>query len=150
MVIAKNRVAANLMQPTHKKMERYYMCLTHGIWDKKEGTIDNYINKDELSNKRFVSNEGKRAISHYRVIEEYDNKTLVEFHLETGRTHQIRVHTSYMGHPICGDLMYGINDSYNKMELVSYKIEFHHPILNKDIKVELKGEKLNETRDNNI
>ena len=150
MMIAKNRVAANLMQPTHKKMERYYLCLTHGIWSVKEGTIDTFISKDIDSNKRYISNDGKRAISHYRVLKEYMDSSLVEFHLETGRTHQIRLHTSYMGHPIFGDMMYGICDSSSEMELVSYKIEFHHPILNKDIVIEIKGDRLNEARDNNI
>lgn len=149
MMIAKDRVSANLMQPTHEKMERYYYCLTHGIWENKEGVIDTFIEKDLDSNKRYISNSGKRAISNYKVIKEFNNYSLVEFNLKTGRTHQIRLHTSYMGHPICGDRMYGIIDDFMEMELLSYKIKFHHPYLNKDIEIEIKGENY-ETRDNNI
>ena len=62
------------------------------------------------------------------------------FHLKTGRTHKIRLHTSYMMHPIFGDTMYGIEDGSTIMALSSYKIKFHHPYLNKDIEIELKGE----------
>lgn len=138
MMIAKNRIAANLMQPTHKKMERIYICKTHGIWDIKEGTIDNYINKDINSNKRYIDTIGKRAISHYKVIKEENDISYLLFHLETGRTHQIRLHTSYMGHPILGDKLYGIEDGYNEMALESVKIMFHHPFLNQDIEISLK------------
>ena len=134
-VLAKNRIAANLLQPTHKKMKRKYLCLTHGIWDNKSGTIDTYINKDLESNKRYVSDIGQRAISNYIVKEEYDNISLVEFILDTGRTHQIRLHTSYMGHPILGDKMYGISDNIDLMMLHSYYVSFYHPFLNKEIEI---------------
>ena len=140
MMIAKNRIAANLMQPTHEKMERFYICKTHGLWDIKEGIIDNYIEKDINSNKRYISDHGKRAISYYKVIKEIDGNSYLMFHLKTGRTHQIRLHTSYMKHPIFGDTMYGIEDGSTIMALSSYKIKFHHPYLNKDIEIELKGE----------
>ena len=139
-MIAKNRIAANLMQPTHEKMERFYICKTHGLWDIKEGIIDNYIEKDINSNKRYISDHGKRAISYYKVIKEIDGNSYLMFHLKTGRTHQIRLHTSYMKHPIFGDTMYGIEDGSTIMALSSYKIKFHHPYLNKDIEIELKGE----------
>ena len=138
MMIAKNRIAANLMQPTHKKMERFYICKTHGIWDIKEGTIDNYINKDINSNKRYIDTIGKRAISHYKVIKEDKDISYVLFHLDTGRTHQIRLHTSYMGHPILGDKLYGIDDGIEEMALLSVKIKFHHPFMDYDVEISLK------------
>jgi 23S rRNA pseudouridine1911/1915/1917 synthase len=138
MMIAKNRIAANLMQTTHKKMERFYICKTHGIWDIKEGTIDNYINKDINSNKRYIDTIGKRAISHYKVIKEDKDISYVLFHLDTGRTHQIRLHTSYMRHPILGDKLYAIDDGIEEIALLSVKIKFHHPFMDYDIEISLK------------
>lgn len=135
VLIAKDRVSANFLQPTHLKMERKYICSTHGIWDIKEGKIVTYIDKDTNTNKRFVSNSGKLAISNYRVLEEIDDISKVLFTLETGRTHQIRVHTSYMNHPICGDKLYGISDNYDTMLLESVYVGFIHPYTKKKIEV---------------
>lgn len=135
VLIAKDRVSANYLQPTHLKMERKYICMTHGIWDIKEGKIVTYIDKDLETNKRFVSNSGKLAISNYRVLEEDNNISRVLFTLETGRTHQIRVHTSYMNHPICGDKLYGISDNYDTMLLESVYVGFVHPYTKKKIEV---------------
>ena len=137
VLIAKDRVSANYLQPTHLKMERKYICQTHGIWDIKEGKIVTYIDKDINTNKRFVSNSGKLAISNYRVLEEIDGISKVLFTLETGRTHQIRVHTSYMNHPICGDKLYGILDNYDTMLLESVYVGFIHPYTKKKIEVYL-------------
>lgn len=134
LVIAKNRLAANSLQPTHLKMKRKYLALVLGHLKEKEGRIDTYIDKDIETNKRFVSDSGKRAISNYKVLKEYDDKSLVEFTLETGRTHQIRVHTSYLGNPIIGDKLYG-NSSYPYMQLHSYYVSFYHPYLNKEIEI---------------
>ena len=95
-LIAKNRFAANIMSPIHEKMERRYLCLNEGIIEKDSGVIDNYIAKDIETNKRYItddSNKGKRAISNYNVIKKFGNYTLTEFKLETGRTHQIRLHS---------------------------------------------------------
>jgi 23S rRNA pseudouridine1911/1915/1917 synthase len=127
MVIAKNRLAAYNLQPTHEHMIRKYLCLCEGIFDKKEGKIVNYIAKDENSNKRYITNEedGKIAISNYKVIKEFDNKSLVEFVLDTGRTHQIRLHTSNLGHPIIGDKMYGNGKDNDKLYLFSYYVEYY-------------------------
>jgi 23S rRNA pseudouridine1911/1915/1917 synthase len=101
MVIAKNRLAAYNLQPTHEHMIRKYICLCEGIFEEKEGRIVNYIGKDENSNKRFITTEenGKIAISNYKVLEEINGNSIVEFILDTGRTHQIRLHTSNLGHP---------------------------------------------------
>lgn len=135
VLIAKDRISANYLQPTHLKMERRYICYTHGIWDNKEGKIETYLEKDEATNKRFVSLKGKIAISNYKVLEEKDNISKVLFILETGRTHQIRVHTSYMKHPICGDKLYGISDNYDTMQLESIYIGFINPYTNEKVEV---------------
>lgn len=141
-VIALNKMAAYYLQPTHEKMERRYLCLVHGILDKKEGRIVNYIDKALDSHKRFISNDnnGKLAISNYRVIKEYDNKSLLEFILETGRTHQIRLHCSNMGHPIVGDKLYGTLDDSDILYLKSYYVKYHDNFLDEDVLIILKGD----------
>lgn len=128
MVIAKNRLAAYNLQPTHEHMIRKYLCLCEGIFNEKEGKIINYITKSEDSNKRFIGNEdnGKIAISNYKVIKEIEDKSIVEFVLDTGRTHQIRLHTSNLSHPIVGDKMYGNGKDNDKLYLFSYYVEFYN------------------------
>ena len=131
-------MAAYYLQPTHEKMVRKYKCLCHGIFEKTNDTIDNYIEKSDDSNKRFVSNSGKRAISNYKVIRQDSDKALVEFILDTGRTHQIRVHSSYIGHPILGDKMYGIEDDYN-LSLCSYYLKFYNRYTDKYVEISIKS-----------
>ena len=135
VVIAKDRYARSLLEPSHKHIVRKYLCLVDGKVE-NSGRIVNHIKKDENSNKRYVSNEGQIAISNYNVLEEYEDKTLLEFVLETGRTHQIRVHTSNMGHPIIGDKMYG-NGTGEQLCLTSYYVEFVDPFTNEIIKCQI-------------
>ena len=135
VVVAKDRYARSLLEPCHEHIVRKYLCLVEGQI-KESGRIENYIQKSEDSNKRIVSNEGQIAISNYNVIKVYDDKTLLEFILETGRTHQIRVHTSNMGHPIIGDRMYG-NGSGEQLCLTSYYVEFKDPFTNEIVNVEI-------------
>lgn len=125
VVVAKDPYAASLLEPTHKFITRKYLCLVDGRVS-ADGSIQNYITKEENSNKRYVSNEGKLAISHYHVIDSNEEESLLEFVLDTGRTHQIRVHTSHMGHPIIGDRMYG-GKEHNKLCLTSYYVGFIDP-----------------------
>ena len=133
MVIAKNRYAAYMLEPTHIKMTRKYLALCEGIFEIKEGTINTLIDKKDDSNKRYVSNTGKVAITHYRVIKEIKGNSLVEFVLDTGRTHQIRVHSAYIGHPIIGDSMY--NNGDGNLLLYSYQVSFNHFRINKEINI---------------
>ena len=143
MVIAKDRLAAYNLQPTHEKMERRYLCMVEGKLSAKAGRIVNYIKKGDDGNKRIITNEddiaGKLAISNYRVIKEYEDRSLVEFILETGRTHQIRVHARALGHPIIGDTLYGGREN-NRLELLSYYVRFNNSILNKEVIVETDGD----------
>lgn len=131
VVVAKDRYAASLLEPTHKHMIRKYLCLVEGKVS-GSGTIQNYIAKEETSNKRYISESGKLAISHYRVIEANEDWSLLEFVLETGRTHQIRLHSSYMGHPIIGDKLYGGKD-HPVLCLTSFNVQFKDPFTNEEI-----------------
>lgn len=139
VVIAKNRLAANYLQPTHEKMVRKYKCLCHGKFDNDNGTIKNYIDKHEDSHKRFISlDKGKIAISNYYVLKRNSDSTLVEFILETGRTHQIRLHAASLGNPIIGDTMYG-KDTVADLHLCSYHVSFINPFTKEKVICEIES-----------
>jgi len=91
-----------------KRIERIYLALAEGVIAQDKGTIDKPIGKDRHhSTRRRVSETGESAVSHYEVVERFADHTLVRLRLETGRTHQIRVHMAAIGHPLAGDGMYG-------------------------------------------
>lgn len=140
VVIAKNRYAAYMLQPTHEKMIRKYIALCDGVFENNEGIIETFIDKEKNSNKRFVSKEGKLAITNYKVIERFNDKTLVMFILKTGRTHQIRVHSKYINHPIVGDSLY--SDGDGDLKLFSYFVSFYHYKLKKEIVIQLDEEEI--------
>ncbi|AVP55038.1 RluA family pseudouridine synthase [Clostridium tetani] len=133
IIIAKNQfahmaLARDMNKDTFKK---FYLAIIHGKLTKKEGTIDLPIYRPEDSSlKRVVDQKGQRSITHYKVVEEFKDASLVEFLLETGRTHQIRVHVEHLGHPIIGDSLYGNEDDtmyINRQALHAYKLVFPHP-----------------------
>ena len=132
-MVAKDPVSASLLLPTHEKMERRYLGLCHGIFDIKEGIIENKIRRSDDSNLRIISDDGKLAITTYKVLKEYNNYSLVEFILRTGRTHQIRLHSKSINHPLLGDKLYGIDDNIDDLKLLSYYIRFINPYTNKEI-----------------
>ena len=111
-------------------LKRNYLAFVEGTFKKKKGTIDAPIGQDRhINGKMCVSPSGKNAITHYEVIKEYLNISLVKFSLQTGRTHQIRVHCKYINHPLLGDVMYGGDYQYiNRVALHSYEVVFTHPI----------------------
>ncbi|MFI3329220.1 MAG: RluA family pseudouridine synthase [bacterium] len=125
------------------EVARTYLTLVEGIV-KKDGTINEPIGEDRHHNqRRRVSKTGKDAITDYKVIKQYNNYTLLEVKLRTGRTHQIRVHMSYIKHPLLGDELYFGNKKLIKRQaLHSHSVEFIHPITNKNIivKSELKSD----------
>ena len=136
LVVAKNDLAhQNLSeQLSSKTMRRTYLALVHGVLSHNVGTIEAPIGRDKNDRQKMtVTSIGSRpAVTHFKVIKRYEKMTLVECQLETGRTHQIRVHFQYIGYPIVGDPKYSIK---NTMEtegqcLHAYKIEFRHPRTN--------------------
>ena len=110
--------------------KKYYIAILEGILDCKQGTINAPISRKNNSIiEREISPTGDIAISHYKVLQENNNYSKVEFLLETGRTHQIRLHSKHIGHPIVGDFLYGTrNNNLDRHLLHAYKIEFIHPI----------------------
>ena len=133
LVIAKNDKAhlflANLLQ-THD-FKRTYIALVEGIIEEDTATIDAPIGRDKNNRKKMcvTSDNSKDAITHLRVLKRFKDSTLVECNLETGRTHQIRVHLNYINHPIVNDPVYGKNviDADFGQMLHAHKIEFMHP-----------------------
>lgn len=132
-VVAKHLVSANILSTMVKMREfhREYYAIVRGTLDEREGTIDAPIGRvDNSIITRMVDFEqGERAITHYKVIHEENGHSLVSIHLETGRTHQIRVHFKYIGHPLIGDHLYNPDFQWiNRQALHSHKISFLHPI----------------------
>ncbi|MGM9858700.1 MAG: RluA family pseudouridine synthase [Bacilli bacterium] len=120
------------------KITRIYTAIVEGKIIKKEGTITYKIGKDRHDSKKYrVSSSGVDAITHYKIIKSNENYSLVSLRLETGRTHQIRIHMSYIGHPILGDKLYGRqNRRVSRLCLHSSYLKMFDHINNKFIEVE--------------
>ena len=98
-------------------IERVYHAVVHGTFSKEEGTIDAPIGRMDSDRKKMcVRTDGRRAVTHYKVLEQYNGFSYVELRLETGRTHQIRVHMRSIGHPLLGDEVYGAAKENTKIE----------------------------------
>lgn len=119
------------------KFYKEYIAILEGILDKKDGTINAPISRKEGSIiERHIDKNGINAITHYSVIKEKNNLSLVKLVLETGRTHQIRLHSKYIGHPIIGDTLYGnASKLINRQALHCHKICFIHPVTNKNMEI---------------
>ena len=134
MVIARNAHSQHLLQQAlhTPDFRRRYLALTDGVPPEKEGILDFPIAKAaEASVRRRVDPSGKPSVTRYRVLEERGNRALVLLELETGRTHQIRVHLSHIGCPVCGDFLYGQEDSESFpgcFALHSAVLRLRHPI----------------------
>lgn len=120
---------------------RKYRAIVIGNVKEDEGTIHSIIGRDPKDRKKMATNvsNGKDAITHYKVLERFGNYTYMEFQLETGRTHQIRVHMKSIGHPILGDDIYGPSKCPFKLEgqtLHAMVLGFIHPIYNKYMEFE--------------
>ena len=133
LVVAKNDKAhASLAaQIAEHSCRRHYIALLEGNLKDDEGRIETYIGRSDKDRKMMaVTDSGKIAITNYKVLKRFKNNCLVEFILETGRTHQIRVHSKHLGHPIVGDKTYGFKNQKFNLEgqlLHAYKLELTHP-----------------------
>lgn len=110
LMVAKNAAARESLekQLATKSNKRQYLAIVHGNFAEEEGTIDAPIGRNPKDRKQMaVVDKGKSAVTHFKVLEQYQGYSLVECQLETGRTHQIRVHMAYIGHPLAGDPLYG-------------------------------------------
>lgn len=133
LVVAKNDEAHEKLsaQLKERKALRKYQCIVHGNIKEDEGTIDKPIGRHPVDRKKMsVVQGGRDAVTHYKVLERFGRYTLVECTLETGRTHQIRVHMASMGHSIVGDKVYGTGKEpfkTNGQLLHAKTIGFVHP-----------------------
>lgn len=133
VIFAKNEYIQECLvnQMKSKTFKKEYLAILNGILENNTGTINAPITREDNSIiKRCIREDGDVSITHYEIVKNLENDMcLVKFILETGRTHQIRVHSSYIGHPIIGDTLYGTSSNLiSRQALHSYKIEFIHPI----------------------
>ena len=133
VIFAKNEYIQEFLVKEMKKNTFFkeYIAVCEGIFESKIGTINLPIGRKENSIiERCVCSDGDIAITHYNVLKSLKNTSVVHVTLETGRTHQIRVHLSNIGHPILGDTLYGNPSSViNRQALHAYKVKFIHPII---------------------
>ncbi|MBN3490482.1 RluA family pseudouridine synthase [Acholeplasma equirhinis] len=121
-------------------IKRSYIALVHGTFEESNGTINAPIGRHpKLRIKNAVIKDGKHAVTHFKVLETFKHMSLLQCDLETGRTHQIRVHLSFINHPIVGDPLYGLKSDPLKdgQMLHAYKLEFVHPITKKAMTFEV-------------
>lgn len=134
LIVCKNDLAHRSIAAQLKEhsLSRSYRAIVHGVLKEDEGTIDAPIGRDERERKRMAVNEknGKEAVTHYKVLSRFGAYTYIECRLETGRTHQIRVHMTSIGHPLLGDEVYGSRKTAFRLQgqtLHAYELGFIHP-----------------------
>ncbi len=140
LVVAKNDAAHNFLADEIKKhnVKRVYYCVCYGRFKESKGTVNAPIGRDPKDRKKMTVTlkNSKSAISHYEVLEEYNGFSLVKVNLETGRTHQIRVHMAHIGHAVAGDSVYGPRKYISELNgqcLHAKEIEFCHPTTKKNM-----------------
>lgn len=140
LVVAKNDKAhiSLAKQIKDKTCKRNYLAILEGNLKEDSGEIKTYIARDKKDRKKMaVSDSGREAITDYKVLERFKNACFVEFSLKTGRTHQIRVHAKYLGHPIIGDKVYGKEVKGLEGQLLhAYRLTFIHPTTLKEMTFE--------------
>ena len=147
LLVAKTNEAHRILSDDfkNKRIKRKYMALVHGVIDNNKGKIVAPIGRSKTDRKKMAITDenAKSAVTNFTVLERLNNATLLELVLETGRTHQIRVHMEYIGHPIVNDPVYGrrklIND-YGQM-LHAFYLGFNHPITHEFMEFSVEPEK---------
>lgn len=142
LIVAKNDNAHVKMseQIKNHEVKKTYIALVRGVFKENEATIDMPIGRSTSDRKKMAVNKnGKNAITHIKVLKRFDKYTLLRVNIETGRTHQIRVHLSHIGYPIVGDYTY--SNGKNEFDVIgqclhAQKLEFKHPITQKDMCLE--------------
>ena len=142
LIVAKNdRAHVNMSeQIKNHEVKKTYIALVRGIIKENEATIDMPIGRSRSDRKKMaVDKNGRNAITHIKVLKRYDKYTLLEINIETGRTHQIRVHLSHIGYPIIGDYTY--SNGKNEFGVIGQCLhakclEFKHPVTGKEMKLE--------------
>lgn len=142
LIIAKNDTAHINMskQIQDRKVTKKYIALVRGTVPENEATIDMPIARSQKDRKKMaVDKKGKEAVTHFKVLARYDKYTLLEIKIDTGRTHQIRVHMSYIGHPVIGDEVYsnGKNEFNVKGQMLHAKyLKFKQPVTGEELELE--------------
>ncbi len=142
LIVAKNDNSHVKMseQIKNHEVKKTYIALVRGVFKENEATIDMPIGRSISDRKKMAVNKnGKNAITHIKVLKRFDKYTLLQVNIETGRTHQIRVHLSHIGYPIVGDYTY--SNGKNEFDVIgqclhAQKLEFKHPITQKDMCLE--------------
>lgn len=137
-ILAKHMVSCSMLQEDmlHRRIKREYLAIVDGVIAENKGTIDAPIGRKEGSTiERMIDHEhGERAVTYYKVLERKENMTLVSLCLETGRTHQIRVHMASIGHPLIGDFLYNpVDEQMNRQALHAWHLSFVHPITKEEM-----------------
>ena len=156
MLVAKNEFTHEKLSEmiNKKEVERKYLAIVDGLIKHETGTIDAPIGRDIADRQKMAVTDvnAKDSITHFRVLERFDNNTLIECILETGRTHQIRVHLAYIGYPVNNDPAYGRGKATEFGQMLHSKsIKLNHPRTGKELFFEIEPpqefkEKLEELR----
>lgn len=141
LLIAKHPIAKATFDRLieNNELERYYIAEVDGRVKRPRGTLNYPIGRDRHHpSRRRVSPSGQQAITHYRILERHDLSTAVEARLETGRTHQIRVHFAHIGNPVVGDTVYGGSKTSDGLfRLTASKLAFTHPLTGDNISISI-------------